>query len=66
MPKIKWLRCKTPHDILVITSRKDLDHIVNVLRSDRWVTCGHDHPIVCGDIHFRLENWVNKKWSKKK
>ena len=57
MGKTKLIRCKTPHDVLVVRNRKDLDAVVSGLVNDSLSendasTCGHNHLIVCGDLYF--------------
>ena len=53
MAKIKLIRCKTPHDIIVIKNSRDYGRIVQQLISapSDW-KCGHSHQIVSGDIWF--------------
>ena len=53
MSKIKLIRCKTPHDILVVRKREDLESAIDGLSASKGDNCGHNHLIVCGDLYFR-------------
>lgn len=60
MGKIKLIRCKTPHDIIVIRSRRDHDLVYDLARADSSWDCGHNHLILCGDLYFRTPRYINK------
>ena len=56
MSKIKLIRCKTPHDIIVVRNRLDY-HLVEALAGSK-PSCGHNHLIVMGDLYFRTPEYV--------
>ena len=58
MSKIKLIRCKTPHDILVIRKREDFNSVIDSLTGAGASKCGHPHLIVCGDLYFRTPEYV--------
>lgn len=53
MSKVKFIRCKTPADVLVIRDRKEFQRIASGgIPGNLDASCGHAHPVVCGDIWF--------------
>ncbi len=56
MSKQKFIRCKTPNDIIVIKSREDFKAFIDrsyTSDAERNISnCGHPHQVVCGDIWF--------------
>lgn len=56
MSKIKLIRCKTPHDIIVVRNRHDRELIYELARSEP--SCGHNHLIVSGDLYFRTPGYA--------
>lgn len=54
MSKTKLIRCKTPHDIIVIQKREDMNLVYELAENKQ--NCGHNHLIVCGDLYFRTEH----------
>lgn len=54
MSKMKLIRCKTPHDIIVVRKRVDFNMMVEGLSSNGPAKCGHPHLIICGDVYFSI------------
>ena len=51
MTKIVTVRCKTPHDIIVVDSSETLDALID---SRVASTCGHPHSIIVGgSVEFK-------------